>query len=84
MPRNASWNPRFAMKPPLPIRHRAAITTAERLGDLLRACDEHGGTGVVRAALKPAPTVQVLAPGACGTARGLESKRGAGGSQARA
>ncbi|MCG7201467.1 tyrosine-type recombinase/integrase [Marinobacter pelagius] len=46
----------------VPTRHRAAITSEEKLGTLLRAMDAYGGHASTRAALKLAPLL-FLRPG---------------------
>jgi len=50
-----------ALRKPM-VKHFPAITDPNRLGELLRACDNYQGTHVVRAALRLAPML-LLRPG---------------------
>lgn len=50
-----------ALREPM-VKHFSAITDPNRLGELLRACDNYQGTHVVRAALRLAPLL-LLRPG---------------------
>lgn len=65
-----------ALRKPM-VKHFPAITDPERLGELLRACDEYKGTHVVRAALRLMPMV-LLRPGELRQARWEEFDLDAG------
>lgn len=60
-PSNPARDLKDALKKPT-VKHFAAITDPQRLGELLRACDGYQGTHVVRAALALVPML-MLRPG---------------------